>query len=199
MKLRKIITAEEKAKSEKSRNIAIGLVLVALMVASTWGYAINREDQTTTMKYNGFIFTNTENGWELKSPSLLTRFNPKEVEPIASNIRLRSNDFAGTDMYLDAYNMDEKAAAYEIARNLAPLRIQSVCLEGNENKTGCEELPIKNCYDHKVLVVREIKSEENITIAPRVYQQANCLIVESSIENLTMVADRAVFALQGIM
>lgn len=198
MQLRKIETAAEKSKRERNRSIAIGLVLVVIMVLSTAGYAV-RQEKEETIKYNGFSFVKQEGGWQLQKPfSLLTAYNPKEVEAIQYNSKIQRSDLENKDVYFTAFDSEERIAANEIFKNLPVSRAQKVCLEEDANKTGCEELPLKNCYDNTIIVIKDIK-DENVTVTPRAYQQARCIFIESDSYNITKVADRLLFSLYGIM
>lgn len=199
MKLRKIETREEKERRERNRNIIVGLILVFVMILSTAGYAIRQEKQQEVIKYKDFVFIKGDNGWQLQKPfALLTMFNPKEVENIPCNCRMQKGDFENQEIYFVAFNSDEKTAATELLKNLPAFRTQFVCLEGEENKTGCENLPLKNCFDDRIIVIREIK-EENETVSPKAYQQNKCLFIESNSNNITMTADRVLFSIYGIM
>lgn len=199
MRLRKIETAEEKERKERNRNIIVGLILVFVMILSTAGYAIRQEKQQETLKYKDFVFVRQEAGWQLQKPfALLTRFNPKEVESIPCNCRMQKQDFENQEVYFVAFNSDEKTAAAELLRNLPAFRTQLVCLEGEENKTGCENLPLKNCFDDRIIVINEIR-EENETVSPQAYQQNKCLFIKSNSDNITMTADRVLFSIYGII
>lgn len=199
MQLRRIETAAEREKKERNRSVIIGLILVILMILSTAGYAIRQEKQQENLKYKDFVFFRGENGWQLQKPfALLTRFNPKEVESIPCNCRMQKQDFENQEIYFVAFNSDEKTAATELLKNLPVFRTQLACLEGEENKTGCEDLPIKNCFDDRIIIINEIM-DENKTVSPEAYQQNKCLFINSNSDNITMTADRVLFSIYGII
>jgi hypothetical protein len=199
MQLRKIQTAKEKERKDRNRSIAIGLILVVVMILSTLGYAIRQEKEQEVVKYKSFTFTRNENGWLLEKPfSLLTRFNPKEVEEIGCNCKMAREDFSNQEVYFVAFSSDERTAVGEILGNLPIFRAQQACLEGEDNRTGCADLPLKNCFDDRIISIKVIK-EENGTFTPRAYQQNRCLFIEANPINITMAADRALFSIYGII
>jgi len=199
MQLRKIQTAKEKEKKDRNRGIAIGLILVVVMILSTLGYAVKQVREEENLEYKGFTFLRDARGWLLQKPfTLLTRFNPKEAEAIGCSCRMGIEDFANQEVYFVAFSSDEKSAVGEILGNLPIFRAQQACLEGDDNRTGCADLPLKNCFDNKIIVIRAIK-EGNETFMPRAYQQNRCLFIEADPSNLTMVADRVLFSIYGII
>lgn len=100
--------------------------------------------------------------------------------------------------YLVAFSTDEKMAADEIFRNLPVSHIQLACFEEDANRTECADLPLKNCFDDRILAVKIIR-DENETVVPRAFQQNKCLFIESDSANITMAGDRVLFSLYGIM
>ncbi len=199
MQLRQIQTAKDKERKDRNRGIAIGIILVFVMVLSTAGYAIRQEKEQEIVKYKSFTFTRNENGWALEKPfALLTRFNPKEVEEIGCNCRMVKEVFSNQEVYFVAFSSDERTAVGEILGNLPIFRAQQACLEGEDNRTGCADLPLKNCFDNTIIVVKAIK-EGNETFTPRAYQQNRCLFIEANPQNITMAADRALFSIYGII
>lgn len=199
MQLRKIQTAKEKERKDRNRSVAIGIILVFVMILSTAGYAIRQGREEESLKYKGFTFMRDERGWLLQEPfTLLTRFNPKEVEGIGCSCRMGIDDFANQEVYFVAFSSDERTAAGEILGNLPIFRAQQACLEGDDNRTGCAELPLKNCFDNRIISIKVIK-EENETFTPRAYQQNRCLFIEANPSNITRAADRALFSIYGII
>ena len=92
-------------------------------------------------------------------------------------------------MYIYSENSD---AETEIYRNLfyqksIVQRVQSACLEGEE----CSgDLPIKTCEDNFVLIREGLED--------KIFQNNNCVFIESAGENLTMLSDEFLFKLLKI-
>jgi hypothetical protein len=199
MKLRKIETPGEKEKSDRMKSIIIGIALLAIMVLSTAGYAIRQEKSNDSMKYKNFNFIRIANGWQIQSPfSLSTRFNPREVESIICNTKLSKDSISGQDVYFVAFNSDEIATAREILSNIPVSRAQQACIEENSNSSLCADLPVKNCEENIIFIIKEIKNE-NETVIPKAYQQNRCIFIESNYNNLTMTADRVLFSIYGVI
>ena len=214
MELKRIETKEAREKKHRINQTIIGVILVAIMLLSTLGYAVVNEQRAEKVNYQGFSFVRVQGGWavEKQAFSLVTRYLPLDVENIPSNSISKANDFVNKQLYLVAFSSNEKFAAAEIVSNLPILRAQYVCLESEQNRTECADFPIKNCFDDKILIIKELNVEkkdsnetnqtnvssesspvlsslENATI----YKQNKCNIIEADSESLLKAADRFLF------
>ena len=194
---------QQDRKNKKTRNqIILGILLISVMVISTFGYAL-RQEREEKVNYNGFSFVKVNNGWQVQNQpfSLVTRYLPAETESINSKgiFSAEITNFANKQLYFVAFSSSEKAAISEIARNIPLLRAQPVCLEEDSNRTECFELPLKNCFDDSVMVISQIKQEQNQS-APeeRVYKERKCIFITADSENILKAADRFLFALYSI-
>lgn len=194
MQIKRIETKSDREKREKRNKMFIGIVLVIVMLLSTAGYAIIERGKEDKVVYNGIKFTKTDNGWTwiTQNFEMLTQFNPREVKNISSNVVSTASKFISSNVYFVAYRFDEKAASDEIYRNLRPSRSQYVCLEENANDTECADLPLKSCLKDNVFVVL-VKNETKI------YEQDNCVFIESDSDNIIKAADRFLFGAFGVI
>ena len=191
--LKRLENVHERERKRRRNQMIMGTILVAVMIVSTAGYAIIDRAKEQAVSYKGNKFLRTERGWQLHNSALVTRFLPGEVDFIPCNCASSASELADKQIYIDAYSTDEKIAADELLRNIQFLRVQQACLVGEENKTGCEELPLKSCDEDNIIIVR---STENIT---EVREEGRCIFIEAAPENLTMAADRFIFFLYKLI
>ncbi len=191
--LKRIESREEIEKRNARKQMAAGIILVAIMVISTAGYAIVDRTKEQAILYKGNKFLRAGSGWQLSNSFITTRFLPSEVDEIQCNCISSAQEFADRQIYLVAFTDSERIAADEVLRNLQFLRVQRACLQEEQNNTGCEELPLKSCDDDTLLIIKTVK---NTTM---VYEEGKCILIEAPSENLTMAADRLVFSLYKII
>ena len=194
--MRKILTKEEKEKKESRNKLIIGLVLVAIMVISTAGFAFFSapQEKVSKINYNSIDFILGENNlWQfnIQNFEFLTSFNPKDTENISVPVFKTINNFYGKPLFF----LGQGIAREEITRNLAifVLRIQDACIENYESM--CEEnAPIKNCSIDNVMIIKEPENKEDIKIT----QEENCIFIEASYDEQARVADALIFKILGI-
>lgn len=192
--MKKIITKEEKEKRETRNKVIIGLILVAIMILSTAGYAFfsSPEEKKEKIEYNGIKFTLNENGlWQFKIQDFefLTQYNPKETENISVPILMTLNYYSGKPLYL----LGESPAKQEISRNLWDFlsRIpQEGCIV--KYKELCEEnAPIKNCSEDNIIIIKEGNYTE-------IRQEDNCIFIFSPYQEQTRATDAFIFKILGV-
>lgn len=185
--MRQITTQKDKERKNRTKQYAVGVILVLIMFLSVLGYSFQREEQDSTKKinYNGFNFINQNGFWVLEDQNFIFRYNPLEVEKINSQILPLSN-YAGKPLYISSENQE---AGSEIYTNLNPIvqRIQYACLE---NETCDSDLPIKTCQDN-FIIIKEADSN-------KISQNENCVFIQGPYENLTKISDEFLFKIIGI-
>ncbi len=192
MKMRKIISKQERESKGRRNQFIIGGILILVMVMSTIGYAFNREeDSSIKIMYNGFEFTKDSSGFwgaSIGEFQFLFKYNPKETGE--NNYELnRMNSYYNKPLYIYS-NSNE--AEIEIYRNLfyqnqIVQRMQYACSEGD----ACEgDYPVKNCTDNFII----IKESNNSGIR----QQENCVFIQGKNEDLAKLADSFLFKITGI-
>ena len=195
--MQKIISRQEKAKKTRKNQFIIGILLIALMVFSTLGFAFSGktdDSNSEEVDYQEIKFTKQDTGYwsfNIEGYDFTTKYNPKEVEDIPFFSYSTLQDYAGKPLYFVG-NYPEPAL--EIGRNLNAFvsRTNNACLEGEE----CSgDYPIKNCTDN-ILIIREIDYESDSKES--VYQEENCLIITASLQNQSIYADAALFKILGI-
>lgn len=188
--MNRIMTKEDIEKKEKRNKLILGIVLVALMLFSTAGYALFSSEKTGTIKvqYKGIDFIYGEDGyWHffINNVEFATQHNPLETENITSSLTARLESFSNQNLYF-TYD-SERYATEELARNIGRLssRVQYVCLGECE-----QDLPVKNCTENIILV-----QDSNQTL---IKQEDNCIYILSNTENSVRAADKLIFDLLGI-
>ncbi len=189
--MRDIITKAEQERKRKRNQIIVGLILVAVMIFSTLGYAFMGEEKQNTdnsnkVNYNGFTFENQNGLWFLTigASQFSFKYNPEEVEKADSELKTLDN-YIEKPLYIFSEN---KEAEYEIYRNLDQivLRRQYACLDNNCS----ENFPVKNCTDNFIIIE---KSDFN-----EIKQDQNCVFIRGHDENLTGMTDAALFKMIGV-
>jgi len=193
--MKKIISKGEKDRKIKRNQLLIGLVLIVLMVLSTLGFALtgraNNED-SDKIEYQGVVFIRDSGFWfsEIKGKNYMTTYNAKEVENFSFPSYLTVENYRNKPLYFVG---DLGDSTSEIARNLndIALRMQSACL----SEINCSEnLPVKNCSDDNIIIMREPSEDEEESI----FQEENCVFIIGSYQNQTKMADAFLFHLAGI-
>jgi len=192
MKLSKIKTKKELERKERKRKAAFALLIIFLLALSTAGFALYGRQEQETRKYKNFKFVRQDNSWTttIQGKEIATSFLPQEVENISSYLFFTYKDFSDK-IYFVAFETEEKIALNEILGNIQPYNAQKACLEEQAELAECVDLPLKNCSDSKIFIIRE----SNIT---EVRQEENCIFVEGNSTNLLKAADKAIFELFGI-
>lgn len=163
--MQKIISKEEKDSKQRRNSMIIGIILIAIMVFSTAGYAFfGRENKNTNkISYNNIKFFLLDDGlwhFNLNNEEYATEHNPKETENISFSLTLNKYSYENKPLYF-SYD-SERQGIDEISRNIGRFaeRIQYACME---NCT--EDYPIKNCSSN-IIIIKErneslIKQEDN--------------------------------------
>lgn len=190
--MRKIESKERQAKKKRNNQIIIGVVMIALLVLSTLGFALLNKDSNDTQSATGQGETQTINGFtfEKQSGYWVTQINgrinvffnlPSELNDTNINITHTIGSFANKPLYFT----QSSTIRDHIAGNLYPeyiLRINNACLE-NETCVN-ETYPIKNCATDNIIVFKESSEQTNV------YQKQNCIYIEGDV---TKGADRFLY------
>lgn len=188
--MRKIKTREEREKKERRNRVIIGIILVGLMIFSTAGYAFyNREGDLNKIKYNNVKFELKNDGlWHFLAGNeeYQTVYNPKELENISVNSNLNLENYKNRPLFF-SYDSNINAIN-EILRNLGRFipRTQKVCIN------QCEEnLPIKNCSEENIIIIRE--GGENV-----IKKESSCVYLISEEGESLKITDKFLFQLLEI-
>ncbi len=193
--MKKITSKKEQEKKQKRNQLIIGVVLVAIMFFSVFGYGFAVKDEDTSLKkveYNGYEFIRINNLWitETENYYLSFLYSPEETPDIAIDVN-NIQRYAQEVVYIDSVN---ELARAEIERNINPrynnriaLRIQEACLNGTE---CLGDLPIKDC-NNNLIVIKESNST-NITTKGR------CVFIEGPEKELTKVTDEFLYRIFNI-
>ncbi len=186
--MRKINLPSDREKSQRTKQLLVGGVLILIMFFSVLGYSFRGQGYSEENKvdYNGFEFIRQNNFWFVDQGNLkfAFKYNPNEVERVGGIINPLDSYFK-KPLYVFS---ESEEAKLEIYRNLDPRinpiveRIQPACLDEEE----CEDnLPIKTCEDNFII----IKKAETFNII----QNQSCVFIQGLEENLTQVTDEFLF------
>ena len=183
----------KKNKTDRTKQIILGVGLVVVMFFSVLGYAFQRDVDDSTQKviYSGFEFVNQNGFWflDMGQFQFAFKYNPRQVERIDSELDYL-NKYSGKPLYISSESAEAEA---EIYRNLFyyPNRIvermQSACL--TDENCG-ENSPIKTCADNFII----IKESENTEII----QNESCVFIKGPQQNLTKITDEFLFKILNI-
>lgn len=187
--MRRIVSKEEQSKKQRRNQIIVGVVLILVMIVSTFGIVRDSfgNESSTSVKYSGIEFVKQNGFWiaEIGGFNLIVRYNPYETEKISAQLNSLET-YYDIPLYLSSENNE---AIYEIYNNFEKIaeRIQMACLE----KNNCDEnLPVKSCENNFIIITK------NKTAS--VVQKDNCVFISGPEENLTKITDDALFEIFGI-
>lgn len=198
--MRKIHSKKDEAKKNKRNQIILVVVLVFVLLGSTFGVVINSfgnssssgNDNDNVIKYGGDEF-NYQNGfWTLEKFGGTFMFlnTPYDTQGIveSNTISKTIQDYSGKPVYIYSNNSDSEI---EIYRNLYSVaeRIQNGCPEGFDCDN--KNLPVKNCEDNIIII-----EESNVN---EISQDNNCIYIKGNEESLIKVSDEFLFKLLGVI
>lgn len=221
--MKKIISKKQRERKERKNQMVLGIILVLLMVLSLGGYALmsgsnNDKTKNQIIKYNQIEFIENSGNWyfNLYGSKFETRYNPKELENMSLTIfnnfnNLNSSNPKGSDFNITLLNYQNKPlyfsgdsenfinCFYEINKNINPfiLRQQLACLE---NETCSKDLPIKNCKQDNIIIIKNFENynpKTNLNFT-EIYQRDNCVFIITNDENLMKSCDLFLFKILGI-
>jgi len=196
--MKKIITRSEQDKKRKKNQFIIGIILIALMLFSTLGYALsgNSEDNTNSKKieYKGIEFLQDNSGYwhfNVQGYDFVTKYNPEEVKDVSFFNYLTLQNYANKPLYFVG---DYQEPIYEISRNINPFvaRFNNACLD-EENCKG--NFPVKNCSEDNIIIIQEIDYDSESEVKENILQQDNCIFITANLGNQTKYADALLFKL----
>jgi len=193
--MKKLLTKQQQQQRDKRNQLIIGILLIALMLFSTLGYALggkNTEDENNKINYKDITFTKNSGYWNFnyQGNNFNTLYNPTELQDIPVLTQATLQSFSQAPLYFVG---DLGEPASELARNLNPfvLRINNACLP----ETNCTtDYPIKNISTDNLIIIQEPieNQKENI------YQQEKAIFITASYENQTKYADALLFKILNI-
>ena len=187
--MKKIVSKYQQKKTERSKQILVSAVLIGILFISIIGFGFqDTSEGKEGLKYNGLEFIETNGYWltDTQDVTFVFKYNPKQVEDIASDINQLDN-YYDKPLYINSKNGE---AASEIYVNLDQFvkRIQQACLE---EECLYENAPIKTCEDNFIII--QESNETSIT------QYQNCVYIKGPQEELIKLTDRSLFDIFGII
>ncbi len=183
------MTRAEKERIRKKRELIVGVVLTAVLLLSTFGYAFmnNKGASTRIINYNGFKFQKQDIFWVLNINNLNFYFKYLPDENIKINITKKISDYYQKPLYIYS---EEEGLEKEIYQNLINIaqRIQPAC---PENESDCNpEYPIKDCTQNFIIIKEGNGSVE---------EENNCVIIYyQDKEDALKKIDLVLFKILGI-
>ncbi|MEK6848111.1 MAG: hypothetical protein AABX65_00575 [Nanoarchaeota archaeon] len=192
--MKPLISKEEQERKDRRNKTIIGVLLVAVMIFSTAGYAFfsstagDKNENGGNEAYNGIEFVRGNGVWlfNIGGAEFATQYNPKETEDIKLPI-LSAAQYNGRPLYIVS---EESEASAEVARNMQGFveRMQYACLQ---NYTCADEnLPEKGCEDNVIFF-----SEAN---ASSIEKEENCVFILHNSSEGVRAADAFLFGILGV-
>jgi hypothetical protein len=165
--MRKIITKEQIEKTNKRKQLILGVILIFLLIFSTAGFSWLSKDNETAkgiVTEKGFKFYNQNGFWLTQIDNKVFSFSylPSEVENISVKGFYNLNDYTNQILYFNRF--DE--GANEILSNINTyiLRYQKACAD----ETCEEDIPTKDCTNNFIIFIDGNSS---------IYKEENCVYI----------------------
>ena len=172
--MRKLQTLALRNKTKRNNNIILGIIMIALLVFSTAGFALFNKDDTTEKEsqiviVNGFSFEKQDNLWLVQINNEYKAFYhlPSELNNISINITNEMLSYVNKPLYISGSEQSKN----QIDINLLPnyvFRTQNACIT-QEECTG--NYPTKNCTTDNIIIYKD----QNLTT--NIYQEDNCIYI----------------------
>lgn len=188
--LKKIISKSEHEKKRKRNSLIVGLILIVVMLGSTFGIVINSlggdSSPKSKIKYGEYEFLNENGFWKtsINGLELMFQYSPDQVREVNTSLK-NSNNYYGKPLYVYSEDINSEIELYRNFQQIAS-RIQPACFN-KENCTG--DFPIKTCSDN-FIIIREGAEEIN--------QDENCIYINGEKENLLKLTDSFLYKLFNI-
>ena len=188
--MRRLGSKEDEEKKKKRNRLVLSVILVAVIVLSSLGFAFQNKGIGTDVSgnqsqvtYNGFKFTNQNGLWILGN--FVFNNLPTNV-PDIGNITSQASYYQGQPVYVYS---EDSSARIELAANMAQiaLRVQDACPE-NTNCSG--DFPVKTC-DNNFIIIQENNFSD-------IKQEGNCIFIQGQKQELVGLVDQFLFKILGI-
>ena len=174
-------------KSNRQKQLIVGIVLIGVMVFGTLGFAFNftsGEEKQKKINYRGYDFFAQDGYWltNVNGVEYVFRNNPNDLEEIGGFVNPVSN-YYGKPLY---FVSEQNEALYNIYENLEGIALRTgfACIEED-----CEgDFPTKTCEDN-LIIIKEGDSNE-------ITQEGGCVFIVAEPGNLGYVAE--IFLLKTI-
>jgi len=187
--MRRIVSKHHEEKKKRRNQLMVGGIMIAVMLLSTLGYAIQSNfasngnsgsGNATQINYNGITFSNQNGYWIVNGSNgkvFAFTYNPNEI-PSANlgNITITAQDLLEKPLYIYSNNSE----GYEMKINL-------IGVAGNITDRNLEEKP--NCSENSIVV-----KGGNLGVA----QSGNCIFISGQGEDLIKLEDSVLFKILGI-
>lgn len=170
--MRRIITAEEKAKRDKKRARMLSVLMLVIMLGSTAGFAFisyqqDQQPQQASQQQGQEQLQETANGWlfRFQGQQLLALTSPAAAADVPLDTTVTLEQYAGETLYVDA---ESEAVVNELATTVGRYasRVQQAC-----HGTCERDLPEMNCTQGNLIVWKA--ADDNM-----VSEEERCIFIE---------------------
>ncbi|MDP4039897.1 MAG: hypothetical protein Q8P57_04955 [Candidatus Pacearchaeota archaeon] len=167
--MRRLKSPDEIEKSEKKKKLIVGIILIALLVFSTAGFALNGLSEGNAGQENGEEPYYDGQYWiyPFGGQNYYFTYSIGETEMGDLNFTKSLSSYSGKNLYIDAEN---SAVLTELANNLGRFagRIQEACYGECER-----DLPEKTCEEN--MIIWRDSGMNKVT------QNENCIFIEGDL------------------
>ena len=171
--MQNIRSLKDSVSSELRRKRIGGIIIIALLLLSTLGFAISfvgLKGDTSSLETQGFTYNGQYWVYTASTQKYYFTYHIDEVNASSYIISKNIADFAGKQIYVDS---DTSVASQEIYTNLASYsRISEACY-GTCNK----DLPEKNCSGEQLIVIRQSQSSS-------IREQESCTFIDGDMKTV---------------
>lgn len=168
--MRRIITADEKAKREKKRARVLSVLMLVILLGSTAGFAFisyQQDQQPQQASQQQEQLQETANGWlfSFQGQQFLALTSPAAVADIPLDTTVTLEQYAGDVLYLDA---ESEAVVNELATTVGKYasRVQQAC-----HGQCARDLPEMNCTQGNLIVWKA--ADDNAVL-----EEERCIFIE---------------------
>ena len=178
-------------KEKKDRKgIILTLFIAFIMITSVLGFVFSGDNSQSSVEYNGYTFTRTENGWAsyIRDQYLYFTYSPADLTSDPFNVFSINSE----KVYI-AYNPSEMDVVLQnsIDRLRYIFSLNGIIAHpACSIEDGCPDIPIVNC-DDGFPIISFRKSDQN-----RISTDGTCIVLEGYFVKNT---DRLSYWLLGVM
>lgn len=187
--MRQILSKEQEEKRNKKKQIIIGVVLILIMLGSTFGIIIDSFGSKTDknkVEYNGIVFENQGGYWYAQKDNLKLIFSYNPLQVNNSEIKLNDlNSFYSKPLYIyseDSQSLQEILLNFDPRSNNIVQRMQFAC-PLDENCSA--DYPKKDCTNNFIII--------KISNLSSIKQDNNCILIKGNETEVLKETDKALF------
>lgn len=176
------------------KKVIMPIFLASIMILSVLGFAFTSGDGQGSVKFNGYKFSKTNQGWLTyrDNQQILIASDPRTLD-LSNTPKITLNDLNSANKIYLTTNPEENLQQYlaYFSFNILPKLKNKIpaCIKDVE---GCEELPLKTCEDatisNKIIQIEFSETQETT-------YQNNCLLIKGNADSLYEQIDAVILQL----